>query len=107
MSQRPPCCAPCNDRGICDSERACCLECHFADEEELALPYLPNAIRYRLQREHKVLVARGFPPDEVRQHAEREMEWFRAYCPAWVVAQIDHDHEEYERGHLISREAAY
>jgi hypothetical protein len=103
---KPPCCQKCQDvRQSCRTDAACCLECHFSYEEKYALPYLPAAAQHRLRREHKQLLAEGLPPHKIHEHAEREMEWFRTYCPPEIVAQIDFDHQEYGEGRLISRDA--
>lgn len=101
---KPPCCGPCqNQMQSCRTDCACCLECHFAYEEKHCWPYLPPSARHTLKREHQWLKANGFPPDAVREHSQNEMRYFRYYCPANLVAQIDRDHHEYEIGALHSR----
>lgn len=99
------CCEPCRQRGVCSTERTCCVECHFDLEEEKALPYLPYHLQVRLREEHRWLLANGAPRACVVAHAKREMEWFRKYCPDWIVAVLDKDHQFYERGELPRRVA--
>lgn len=102
----PVCCEPCEDIGTCRTDANCCLECHFSYEEQIALPYLPAHLQRRLQGEHAHLMRNGFPSDAVQAHAEREMAWFRRYCPPEVVALVEHDHDLYEQGKLHTRSNA-
>ena len=66
------------------------------------MPYLPEPLKRRLLQEHKWLRDFGYPPDAVKAHGEREMEWFRQYAPANLVAQIEADHVSYEAGEMPS-----
>lgn len=97
------CCDECQSEGSCSTQRTCCVQCHFTFEEEEALPYLPAPLQDRLLQEHAWLLANGLPKDQVVAHAEREMVWFRYYCPPDIVAHIDKDHGFYERGELPVR----
>ena len=100
MSNGKVCCQPCADAGSCATDRTCCVQCHFSMEEEQAMPYLPYHLQRQLLHEHRWLIAHGLPKAQVVAHAQREMEWFRRYCPPALVAQIDNDHGFYERGEL-------
>ena len=104
MPVKPPCCGACKDKmNSCRMDVACCLECHFAFEEDSLFPYLPNAQQHKLRREHRMLRNLGFPPDLVAEHAAREMLPFRRYCPAELVDQVERDHIEFDEGRLHTR----
>ncbi len=98
------CCGPCKDLDFCREDTNCCLECHFAYEEELAFPYLPPHVQAAIRQQHAWLIANNFPHEAVEAHAEFEMRWIRPNCPSEIVAQIDDDHDEYGEGNLFSRE---
>lgn len=85
---------------MCSPEACCCVECHFAFEEKHCLPYLPPHLQRQLLIEHGQLCAMGQPEHLVEDHARREMEWFRAYVPPEVVAQVEKDHQKYGEGNL-------
>lgn len=71
----------------------CCLRCHYAFEERVCGPHLPEWAQKWLAACHKSLLRRGNPPELVKEHAEREMILFRSHCPRNVVKQIEADHE--------------
>lgn len=102
----PVCCEPCEDIGTCRTDANCCLECHFSYEEQIALPYLPAHLQRRLVDEHQRLMRNGLPSDAVKAHSERELAWFRRYCPPEIVALVEHDHDLYEKGELHTRSNA-
>lgn len=99
----PVCCDPCRGMSLCESDRSCCLECHFGFEEEAAFPYLPMQWQQRLRQEHAWLVANRFPPDQVAAHAAWEDAVFRRHCPAWLCDLFERDHKAHQNGRLISR----
>ncbi len=74
---------------------SCCLHCHFVYEERNALPRLPRWASDLLEREHDDLRVRNFPWPKVEAHAQREMAFFRKYCPPAVVARIEADHQKF------------
>lgn len=79
---------------------SCCLRCHFEWEESHAFGDLPPELAARLRLEHDELKAADYPRERVRDHAEREMLWFRWYCSPEVVAFLERDHEAYSRGEM-------
>lgn len=85
-----PCTGP-NCKGY--GKPACCVSCHFDFEEYEVLPYLPAVLRTRILREHNDLRAKGYPPDEVEEHARWEMDFVRKYCPAEITLQVERDHD--------------
>jgi hypothetical protein len=97
------CCGGCQDKNTCATDRACCLECHFAMEERELFPFLPDAAQQALRWDHDMLRARGFPHAEVTEHSHREMRLYRRYCPAELVAQVETDHQAHADDRLRSR----
>lgn len=82
---------------------SCCLECHFSLEETELAPYLPRKVMARLKAEHRNLIRRGLPLDEVHAHAEREMVWFRqAGVPQWLLNKLETDHDAAGDGDLVA-----
>ena len=103
---KPSCCGTCSTkRHSCNTDYACCVECHFAWEERHALKYLPARIAREIRDQHKELKDAGYPRDKVIRHSKWEDRWFRAYCPDPVVTQIENDHTAYISGMLHSRNA--
>ena len=102
MDTTPACCEPCETLQLCAPERNCCLECHFAYEEVLAMPFLPPHLQQRLRREHAWLEANHFPKQAVAAHAAWEEAVFRQYCP-WVSDIVERDHVAHGDGALVSR----
>lgn len=97
------CCGGCQTNKSCATDRACCLECHFAMEERELLPWLPPAAQAAILDEHQALRARGFPHSAVTEHSHREMRLYRQYCPAELVAQVEADHHAHAQDRLRSR----
>ena len=77
-------------------QTACCAKCHFRWEEREIIPLLPPDVQSWILEEHEAIRRLGFPRDLVLEHAEREMAAFRAYCPAYLVAKVEADHEHVE-----------
>lgn len=97
------CCGGCQGNKTCATDRACCLECHFAMEERELLPWLPPAAQAAILQEHQELRARGFPHAGVTAHSHREIRLYRQYCPAELVAQVEADHQAHAHDELRSR----
>ena len=97
------CCGGCQGNQTCATDRACCLECHFAMEERELLPFLPPQAQAAIRTEHQALRARGFPHAAVTEHSHREMRLYRRYCPAELVAQVETDHQAHGDDRLRSR----
>lgn len=107
MANGQPCCGPCQNRGFCSTDIACCLECHMHMEEVKCKPYLPFHVFMRLQQEHQRLMANGFPPDQLERHSRWEEALFRKHrVPPHILHQIQADHAGYEGGRLHSRRMA-
>ena len=83
---------------------ACCLECHFAYEEQLAAQYFTPAEQAWLLAQHRELRRRGLRPEEVAAHARDELPLFRRRLPQRLVELLEADHERYEQGDVLSRE---
>lgn len=69
-----------------------CVPCHFEYEEEEIVPHLPPSVASWLLWDHARLKALGYPADQVLEHAEKEMAYFRRWAPAHMVAQVEADH---------------
>jgi len=97
------CCGGCQRKSMCATDRACCLECHFAMEERELFPHLPAVAQAALRDEHADLRRRGFPHAQTNEHSRREMRLYRQYCPPELVARVEADHQAHAVGELRSR----
>jgi hypothetical protein len=73
-------------------------------EERELLPWLPPAAQAAILQEHQALRARGFPHSGVTEHSHREMRLYRQYCPRYLVAQVEADHQAHAQDKLRSRD---
>lgn len=102
----PACCGTCQDKAqSCNTKYACCLQCHFSFEEKHLLPYLPLDLQDLIRAQHQWLILHGFPPEWMDHHSRQEEEWYRQYCPPELVAQVEEDHDAYDEGRILDREA--
>jgi hypothetical protein len=73
------------------------VNCHFGWEEREIIPLLPPDVQAEILAEHETIRRLGFPKKLVDEHAERELQAFRAYCPAKLVARVEADHAHLDK----------
>jgi hypothetical protein len=89
---------PVADAPLTENSPPCCLECHFAFEEEHVLPHLPQRTQTAIKRDHAKLrraLSRGrLDRAMITAHSEAEETLFAEYVPLELRARMTAEHRK-------------